>query len=48
MASKTYQIGRSAITGHFKPVAKAQQEKNTSTVETFKKTTPTKPSSSKK
>lgn len=34
--TKTRKIGRSAITGRFKPVKKAQQEKDTSVVETIK------------
>lgn len=32
----TFKIGRSAITGRFKPVKVAQQQKNTSVVETIK------------
>ena len=33
----TMKIGRSAITGRFKPVKQAQQKKATSVVETIKK-----------
>ena len=38
--SKTYKVGRSAKTGQFIPVKKAQQQKNTSVVETIKKKPP--------
>jgi hypothetical protein len=33
---RTFKIGRSAITGRFKSVKVAQQQKNTSVVETIK------------
>jgi hypothetical protein len=36
MSSK---IGRSAVTGRYMPVSKAQQQKNTSVVETVKTST---------
>jgi len=32
----TRKVGRSAITGKFMPVSKAQQQKNTAIVQTFK------------
>ena len=35
--STTFKIGRSAITGRFKPVAAAKQQSKTSVVETIKK-----------
>ena len=34
--STTFKIGRSAVTGQFKPVSAAQQQKATSVVETIK------------
>ncbi len=37
MAKGTYKVGRSAKTGRFVPVKKAQQQKNTHVVETMKK-----------
>jgi hypothetical protein len=33
---RTFKVGRSAVTGRFKPVKAAQQQKNTSVVETIK------------
>ena len=37
--SKTYKIGRSAVTGRFKTVKAAEHDKNRSVVETMKKPT---------
>ncbi len=38
--SYTFKIGRSAVTGKFKPVAAAKQQSKTSVVETIKVTKP--------
>jgi hypothetical protein len=42
MATKTYQRGRSAVTGRITTVATAQRHPKTHIVETVKKSTPSK------
>lgn len=39
MAKRTFKVGRSAVTGRFTTVKRAQQRKNTHVVETMKKPT---------